>query len=279
MFMLMKIRIFKIACLLSIILITGCSKENSNNEINNEPEVENNLIFSDEFDSSNTIDTSKWKHEVVPPNNGSWWNGEKQHYTSRTDNSYISNGTLKIVAKKETYSFQNSTKNYTSARINSKFSFTYGRVDVRAKLPSGIGTWPAIWMLGSNITSVGWPACGEIDIMEHWGHQPAIITSATHNPACHGGCPNVGVGKTTISDYDTAFHVYSIIWNENEIQFLIDDDLKYTYNPEVKNADNWPYTKNQFLILNVAMGGEWFTIDPNFEESIMEIDYVRVYKI
>ncbi|WP_299554406.1 glycoside hydrolase family 16 protein [Seonamhaeicola sp.] len=267
----------KTICLLIIVLLTDCSKRE--NSSNSEPvEADDKLIFSDEFDVDGALDTGKWKLETIPPNNGSWWNGEKQHYTDRPDNVYISNGTLKIVAKKESYTFQGSTKSYTSARLNSKFSFTYGRVDVRAKLPSGEGTWPAIWTLGSNITDVGWPKCGEIDIMEHWGHDPTIVSSATHNPACFGGCPDVTVGKTIIDDFDTEFHVYSIIWNENEIRFLIDDIHKYTYSPTVKNADNWPYTADQFILLNVAMGGSWFSIDPNFQKAQMEIDYVRVYK-
>lgn len=244
------------------------------------------LVWSDEFDIDGGINLNNWTAETVPPDNEvNWWNGEKQHYTDRLENSFVSNGTLKIVAKKENYTFVNSrneniTKDYTSARIitKDKFEFTYGRVDVRAKLPSGEGTWPAIWTLGANIDQVNWPACGEIDIMEHWGHEPTEVSSATHNTACHGGCNNVTVGKTTLTDYDTEFHIYSIIWDENEIRFLIDDEYKYKYKPQNRNDDNWPYTEDQFIILNVAMGGSWFSIDPNFTESIMEVDYVRVYQ-
>jgi len=249
-----------------------------------EPEL--TLVWSDEFDTDGAIDSSKWNHEVVPPDNEvNWWNGEKQHYTDRLDNSYVSEGTLKIVAKKEDYVYENSrgeqiAKNYTSARITTqdKYEFTYGRIDVRAKLPSGEGTWPAIWTLGANIDEVNWPACGEIDIMEHWGHEPSEVSSATHNTACHGGCNNVTVGKTTIPDYDTEFHVYSVVWTEEELRFLIDGEFKYRYKPSQKNNENWPYTEDQFIILNVAMGGSWFEIDTNFTESVMEIDYVRVYQ-
>lgn len=236
------------------------------------------LVFSDEFDVDGAVDTSKWLFETVPPENGNWHNGEKQHYTDRTDNASVADGMLNIIAKKETYTFQGNTKNYTSARLNSKFSFTYGRMDIRAKLPQGEGTWPAIWTLGSSVTTVGWPACGEIDIMEHWGHEPAIISSNMHTIACSGGCPNVGVGKITLEDYATEFHVYSMEWSEDEIRFLLDGEFLYTYKPSPKNNDNWPYTQNQFLILNVAMGGSWFSIDPNFTESAMVIDYVRVYQ-
>ena len=246
----------------------------------NDVVVDEELVVTwvDEFDVDGAVSSANWTLETVPPNNGSWWNGEKQHYTDRLENAYVSDGTLKIVAKKETYTFQNSTKEYTSARLNSKFGFTYGRVDVRAKLPSGHGTWPAIWMLGENIETVGWPACGEIDIMEHWGHNPTIISSATHTPACSGGCANVTVGETKVYDYNTEFHVYSIEWTEEEISFYLDDEYLYSYKPSTKTSSNWPYTWNQFILLNVAMGGGWFSIDSNFIEAIMEVDYVRVYQ-
>ena len=238
------------------------------------------LVWSDEFDVDGAISSSNWTAEIVPPNNGSWHNGEKQHYTDRLDNAYISDGTLKIVAKKETYTYQSSTKEYTSARIKTqdKQEFTYGRIDVRAKLPQGDGTWPAIWTLGANIDAVSWPACGEIDIMEHWAYNPGIVSSATHNTACSGGCSNVGVGETTLSDYATEFHVYSVVWTEDKLEFLIDGEFKYRYKPTPMTNENWPYTDDQFIILNIAMGGSWFTIDPNFTEAIMEIDYVRVYQ-
>ena len=114
--------------------------------------------------------------------------------------------------------------------------------------------------------------------MEHWGHNAGTMSSATHNTACSGGCSDVTVGETTLVDYGTNFHVYSVVWTAEELRFLIDNEVKYRYNPSVKNNANWPYTKDQFIILNVAMGGDWFNIDPNFTASIMEIDYVRVYQ-
>ncbi len=238
------------------------------------------LVFSDEFDVEGAVDSTKWLFETVPPNKGSWWNGEHQHYTDRLDNAYVSGGTLKIVAKKEEYTFAGSSKNYTSARLNSKFNFTYGRIDVKAKLPEGKGTWPAIWTLGSNLSTVGWPKCGEIDIMEHWGHKPTKVSSAIHTVACSGvsNCPDVKIGEKIVSDYATAFHVYSVEWTPEAIKAYIDNELLYTYNPTTKTADNWPFTKDQFILLNVAMGGQWFDIDPDFKESAMEIDYVRVYQ-
>ena len=236
------------------------------------------LVWSDEFNTDGVPDASKWSYEIGNgcPINCGWGNVENEYYTSRADNVKVENGVLKITAKKESYEgFE-----YTSARLitKGKYDFTYGRVEVRAKLPSGSGTWPAIWMLGANIDEVGWPSCGEVDIMEHWGYNPGIISSATHTPSCSGGCSSTKVGETTINDYSTAFHVYVIEWTETELKFSIDDTYLYSYNPAVKNSNTWPFNKPQFFILNVAMGGSWFTIDPNFTESVMEIDYIRVFQ-
>ena len=142
----------------------------------------------------------------------SWYNGELQHYTDRIENSYVQNGHLYLVAKNETFTDQGVTKNYTSARLNSKFAFTYGRIEVRASLPIGEGTWPAIWMLGKNISEPGaywetqgfgttsWPACGEIDIMEHWGSDQDYVQSALHTPSSSGNTVNKG-GETCFSSF------------------------------------------------------------------------------
>ncbi|MEM9895035.1 MAG: family 16 glycosylhydrolase [Bacteroidota bacterium] len=250
------------------------------------------LIWSDEFTGSGAPDTENWFHQSFAPNNGSWFNGEEQHYTDRIENSIVEDGVLKIIARRETFNNGQSTKNYTSARMNSKYTFTYGRVDVRAKLPIGRGTWPAIWTLGQNINETGaywqtqgfgttnWPATGEIDIMEHWGDSPDIIHWSNHTPAGFGGNPNTN--KATISNVSSEFHKYSIIWNEDEIRYLVDDVTYHVYNPVNKNDNNWPFDKPQYLLLNVAMGGiyqsEPRVIDPNFTESTMEIDYVRIYE-
>jgi len=236
-----------------------------------------NLVWSDEFNNDGPVSSNDWFSETIPPNNGSWWNSEQQHYTDRIDNAFVSNGSLKILAKKENYTAYGTTKAYTSARLNSQFSFTYGRVDVRAKLPEGGGTWPAIWMLGSNRQTVGWPACGEIDIMEHSGNNQGTASSAIHTPSSSGNTINKGV--KSISDVTTEFHVYSVNWTSEKIEFSIDDIVHYTYNPGVKNSSTWPFDADQFIILNVAMGGAFVgAIDSDFNESAMEIDYVRVYQ-
>lgn len=242
------------------------------------------LVWSDEFDSSGAIDTSKWFHQTLLPNGNSWYNNEIQHYTNRTENTFESDGTMKLVAKKETFTDQGVTKEYTSARLNSKFAFTYGKVEVRAKLPSGIGTWPAIWTLGKNIIEPGaywtnefgttpWPACGEIDIMEHWGNNQNFVQSAMHTPSSHGG--TINKGGQIIPTASTEFHLYTLVWTEDQMTFSVDGNIHYIYNPEVKNADTWPFDDPQYLLLNFAIQPD---IDPNFTEDSMEIDYVRIYQ-
>ena len=252
--------------------------------------IYNDLVWSDEFDGNGAINASKWHHQIQIPAGGSWYNGEEQHYTNELTNSLVENGVLKITAKKEAYTNQGYTKQYTSARLNSKFAFTHGRVDIRAKIPTNQGTWPALWMLGKNIIEPGaffsathgttsWPACGEIDIMEHgitpW--QPTgFVQSALHTPSSFGN--TVNHGGTIANNLGNEFHVYSMNWSPNQITFLLDGVPFYTYNPAVKNASTWPFIADQYLLLNIAMGGVAGTIPSNFTQATMEIDYVRVYQ-
>ncbi|MGC6432058.1 MAG: glycoside hydrolase family 16 protein [Jejuia sp.] len=243
------------------------------------------LVWSDEFDGTGNIDSTRWFHQTKLPAQGSWYNNEVQHYTNRAENTFLKDGYLHIVAKKEDFKDQGVAKGYTSARLNSKFAFTYGRVEVRAKLPFGIGTWPAIWMLSKSINEKGaywetqgfgttsWPECGEIDIMEHWGHRQNFIQSALHNTSSHGNTKNLG-GRT-LEDVSNAFHVYAAEWTKNKITFSIDGIVHYTYHPEIKNEATWPYDTDQYLLLNVAIQSK---IDSTFTESAMVVDYVRVYQ-
>ena len=226
------------------------------------------MIWSDEFDGTQ-LSSSKWGYDLGA-NNG-WGNNEKEYYTDRTDNSFVSDGTLKIILKKESY--QGSS--YTSARLltKGKFSFKYGTIKVRAKLPAGGGTWPAIWMLGDNISSVNWPACGEIDIMEHLGNQLNKIYGTLHYTGHSGG--SAEGGTTMITNATTDFHIYSLEWSPATIKFFVDDALYYSHG----NSGTLPFNQTFFLILNVAMGGNFGgAIDPNFTSGTMEIDYVRVYQ-
>jgi beta-glucanase (GH16 family) len=243
------------------------------------------LIWSDEFDGEGAIDSSKWHHQTLLPNGSSWYNNEIQHYTDRIDNSNISNGVLNIVGKKEVYNSQGVTKQYTSARLNSKFAFQYGKIEIRAKLPSGIGTWPAIWTLGKNINENGaywynqgygttsWPACGEIDIMEHWGYNQNYIQSATHTPSSYGGTLNIG--GQVIPTASSEFHIYTLLWYPDRLIFSVDGNIHYIYKPIELNNDTWPFNEEQYLLLNFAILPD---IDPNFVVDALEVEYVRVYQ-
>ncbi|MBL7885750.1 MAG: family 16 glycosylhydrolase [Flavobacterium sp.] len=252
--------------------------------------VYTDLVWSDEFDNNGAVNASKWHHQTQLPAGGSWFNGEVQHYTNQLANASVSNGLLAITAKKEPYTDQGITKQYTSARLNSKFAFLYGRVDIRAKIPTNQGTWPAFWMLGKNINEDGayfdaqfgntdWPACGEIDIMEH-GITPSqplnYIQSALHTPSSFGNTTNIG--GIIANNLGNDFHVYSMNWSPNQITFLLDGVAFYTYNPTIKTPQNWPFNAEQYLLLNIAMGGIAGTIPSNFTQATMEVDYVRVYQ-
>lgn len=252
--------------------------------------IYNDLVWSDEFNTNGAVNSTNWFHQTQLPAGGSWFNNEVQHYTNQLTNSFVNGGFLNIVAKKEPYTDQGITKQYTSARLNSKFAFKYGRVDVRAKLPIDSGTWPAIWMLGRNVNedgayfdatygTVDWPACGEIDIMEH-GITPSqpinYIQSALHTPSSFGNTTNIG--GAIASNLATDFHIYSMNWSPNQISFLLDGVVFYTYNPAVKNASNWPFNSEQYILLNIAMGGVAGNINSNYTQSSMVVDYVRVYQ-
>lgn len=243
-----------------------------------------NLVWSDEFNTNGAVNTTNWYQQTQLPDGVNWYNGEAQHYTNRLVNSSVNNGILSIVAKKETYTDQGQTKQYTSARLNSKYSFKYGRVEVRAKLPLGGGTWPAIWMLGKNVIepgaywsatngTVNWPACGEVDVMEHWGNNQNYVQSAIHTPLSYGG--TVNLGGQTIATASSQFHIYTLEWTAVKMVFSVDGVVHYIYNPTVKDASTWPFDAEQYLLLNVAMQP---SIDPNFTQSAMEVDYVRVYQ-
>ncbi len=228
------------------------------------------LVWADEFNDDGAPCDENWSYNIGTGDNG-WGNGESQYYTDRADNVVVEDGVLKITAKAE--SFQGS--DYTSARIISyqKFDFTYGKVEARAKLPTGGGTWPAIWLLGSSFETEPWPACGEIDIMEHVGNQQDIIFSSLHYPGNSGG--NAVTESINVPGVSDGFFVYTVEWTPSQIIFSVDDTVYHTFNHNV----TFPFQNDFFLILNVAMGGTFGgNIDPSFTESTMEIDYIRVYQ-
>lgn len=247
--------------------------------------VYNRLVWSDEFNTNGAIDNTKWFHQTQLPSGGSWYNGEIQHYTNRTANSVVNNGILSVIAKKETFTNQGYTKQYTSARLNSKFTFTYGKVEVRAKLPTGIGTWPAIWTLGKNISetgaywqtqgfgTTGWPACGEMDIMEHWGTNQNFVQSATHTPSSSGS--TINHGGQNIPTVSSNFHVYTLEWYPDELVFSVDGIVHFIYHPNVQNSSTWPFTAEQYILFNIAIEP---SIAQSFTQNSMDIDYIRIYQ-
>ncbi len=232
-----------------------------------EPEF-TNLIWSDEFNTDGVPDPTKWVAEIGTGQSG-WGNNEKQYY--RAENAVVEDGSLKITAKAENFS----GSNYTSARLITAglFDFTYGKVEMRAKLPSGAGTWPALWMLGANYQTNPWPACGEIDIMEHVGNNQDHVLGTVHYPGFSGG--NGVSGDTTVAGASTDFHIYTLIWTATKITWQVDGVEFHSFN----NTASTPFNADFFLIFNVAMGGNLGgAIDPGFVSSTMEVDYVKVFQ-
>jgi Glycosyl hydrolases family 16 len=225
-----------------------------------------NLVWSDEFNTDGTPDSSKWSYDLGA---GGWGNNEVQTYTNSSDNVIVQGGNLKITAKLQP------SGGYTSARLKSenKFEFTYGKIEFRAKLPTGGGTWPALWLLGENYATNTWPGCGEIDVMEHKGNNPNVIYGTLHYPGNSGGG---GISNNaTFPGVSSGFKVYKAIWTPNSIKFYVDNVLFHSF----INNGSVPFNHDFFLIMNVAMGGTFGgTIDSAFSQSSMEVDYVRVYQ-
>ena len=235
------------------------------------------LVWSDEFDRSGAPDPSKWGYEE-----GFLRNQEAQYYTrDRRENARVEDGMLVIEGRKEAFLGQDGKHaSYTSASLTTqgKANWTYGRLEVRAKLPAGKGVWPAIWMLGENIPSVGWPKCGEIDIMEFVGNDPAAIHGTVHYS--QGGQHASSGGTTPIVNPGAGFHVYAVDWMRDRIDFFFDGKKYHTFpvGPAGIGSDN-PFNKPQYLILNLALGGTWGgTVDQAALPQKFYIDYVRVYQ-
>jgi len=237
----------------------------------------NVLVWSDEFDSNGAPNPLNWVYDI---GGGGWGNSEVETYTNSTDNVRVENGFLILEARK-------TGSQWTSGRIKS-FNlqyFTYGRLEFRAKLPSGAGTWPALWTLGQNQNTAHWPACGEIDVMEEAGKNPGICRGSMHYPTSNR------VGKDTlVATAEDDFHIYAVEWDENKIDFYVDNNKYFTYIPAMKNDTYWPFYRPQFMLMNLAMGGVMGSdgryetggkkngIDPALTSARMMIDYVRIYK-
>jgi len=235
------------------------------------------LVWSDEFNITGHPDTTKWAYNIGTGSNG-WGNNELEYYTNSNNNARVENGNLIIEARKENLGGQN----YTSARMltQGKADWTYGRFEIRAKLPAGVGSWPAIWMLGSNIDQVGWPACGEIDIMEHVGKSLNEIHWSAHSKLYNWPKGTQKTAKAFINDVTASFHVYTLDWSKKEMKFYVDNVLYLTVENENKSDEYYPFVAPQFLLLNLAVGGGFG--GPKVDDSIfpirMEVDYVRVYQ-
>lgn len=235
------------------------------------------LAWSDEFDKNN-LNTSFWAYETGN-GQGGWGNNELQYYQSGESNAFVTGGNLVIEARKESVGgFQ-----YSSARIKTqgKKTFRHGRIDIRALLPEGQGIWPALWMLGANIDTIGWPACGEIDIMELVGHKPAEVHGTAHYGNQWPDHKYQGKNFTLpFGKFSDEFHVFSLLWDEKGMQWLVDDKAFYELRPENVSPDLWRFNKPFFFIFNVAVGGNWpgKPDDSTVFPQRMAVDYVRVFE-
>lgn len=256
----------------AVLAFAACNSSQQKNRQPSKPVPE--LTWSDEFDYTGLPDTSKWAYDT---GGGGWGNQELEYYTDRAENARVENGHLIIEARKEDWK----ELQYTSARLvtRGKASFRYGRIEVKAKLPSGRGTWPAIWMLADK-EPLAWPDDGEIDIMEHVGHNPGFIHGSVH---CKKYYHVIGTQKTDtiyVPDFADAFHVYSLDWDADSIRVSVDDSTYFRFANEHTGYDVWPFDNKMYLLLNIAVGGGWGGqkgVDDSIWPRRMEVDYVRVY--
>lgn len=275
------------AALWIVLTIAGCSKTSSGTSTpatpvapvtptTPTPSLTYQLVWSDEFNTDGKTDSTKWGYDV---GGTGWGNNELQYYTNaRSENARVSGGNLVIETRKESFG----GKNYTSARLltKGKAQWTYGKFEIRAKLPRGRGTWPAIWTLAATSPLV-WPDDGELDIMEEVGYDPNVIHGTSHSKLYNGANGKQKGGSVLIKDAQDSFHVYSMEWTESSVTWLVDGNFYFVYNNPNTGTDAWPFLKNFFLILNIAIGGNWGGVqgvdDSIFPQSML-IDYVRVYQ-
>ncbi len=261
----------------------GSTVEQGNGLDVNAPDYWENaeLIWSDEFEGDRLLGEN-WK---IQTGQHGWGNNELQNYVAN-DNVEVSNGTLKITAKK--VGKGQKIGDYTAARLNSTREFMYGRMEIRAKLPEhkGNGLWPAIWMLGNDLETEGWPQCGEIDIMEYVSYQPNNVHMTIHSTANnHVDGTEATSGPLALESAEEAFHTYGLLWSEEYLKFYIDDidNIKFVFQrPKRYTSDNWPFSKPFYLLMNIAVGGNWGGkqgVDDSVFPAVMEVDFVRVYQV
>lgn len=234
------------------------------------------MIWSDEFETDGLPDPLKWSYDV---GDHGWGNNELQYY-SKEDlrNSRVENGILIIEAIKDT----TQPKGYTSARLvtKGKAAWKYGYIEVKAKLPEGVGTWPAIWMLPEVNNYGGWPKSGEIDIMEHVGYDPGKVHGTVHTEAFNHSIGTQKGAQLMVSDFQDEFHVYAIDWKKDKIDFFIDGQKYFTFENTGDGSKAWPFDHPFHLILNIAVGGNWGGaqgVDADIWPQRLEVDYIRVF--
>lgn len=240
------------------------------------------LVWSDEFSAANGSlpDSSKWTMET---GGDGWGNNELETYTNRTQNVHVQDGNLVITASQETYKGTDGiTRQYTSARLKTLglFEQRYGRFEARIKIPRGQGMWPAFWMLGNNIGTIGWPNCGEIDIMENIGREPDKVHGSMHGPGYWGGNGLTGTYTLSSGKFADDFHIFAVEWEPSAVRFYVDSNLYETRSPaDLPKSGTWVFDHPFFILLNVAVGGDWpgspdrTTVFP----QTMLVDYVKVY--
>ena len=278
----MNVKFLGVFFLLSLSAFLACSKKasQSGNTTTIPPPVTvqakpYQLVWSDEFDSTGLPDSSKWTYDL---GGSGWGNNELEYYTSRSENARVENGNLVIEARKESYSGMN----YTSARLLTKnrASWTYGKFEIRAKIPRGIGTWPAIWLL-SAANPLVWPDDGELDIMEEVGFNPNVIYGTAHNKLYNGAQGTQKGSSLSVPTAQDSFHIYSLEWSNVAVTWSVDSTEYFTYVDPGYGFNGWPYNKDFFMILNIAIGGNWggqHGVDDSIFPQQMLVDYVRVYQ-
>lgn len=266
----MKNTILKVVAVLILAAIGSCNFEKNKNG--------KEMIWNDEFDYTGLPDSTKWVYDTEG-NAWGWGNDEAQYYTrQRKENAWVENGLLYITARHENYE----DHNFTSARLvtRSKGDWLYGRVEVRAKLPTGRGTWPAIWMLSTDWEYGGWPESGEIDIMENVGYNPDSVFAAVHTLTYNHKKGTQKSKGMALPDCDEEFHVYATEWDLNEINTYVDDNHIFSFSNEGSGYKEWPFDKRFHLLLNIAVGGTWGGaqgIDTTIFPQSLVVDWVRVY--
>jgi len=263
-------------------LMAACTSSTTNQTDKNAAAQESDnysLVWSDEFDYSGLPDSAKWTYDTEGNEDG-WGNHEDQFYTeSRKKKAIVENGKLHITAHREDFE----GKKYTSARLISRADWKYGKIEVNAKLPPARGTWSAIWIMPANwsYNDGNWPDVGEIDIMEHVGHELGVVHASAHSKEYQWQNNTQKTAIINVPDVDKEFHSYILEWSPEIIKISVDDSLYFQYENEGLGENRWPYDKAFYLILNVAVGGAWGSLKGIDEEAFpqtMEVDYVRIYQ-